>query len=265
MGTIISNISKMKVISYSVALLVVVAVAVQAADVEFCHISVTNAATSIKGKIGTAMTGSISYPGCMTLANVDTSATTLSILDASDDSELATGPLTTLSAAANGANYVIVVNPAPGMTNLTLAQPRATTAIPAASIRMFISHEAKGVGSINLSLNNDPFPNNPVMYGDMFVGDGTVASFTGDVVAMNPATNATLFSETVPAAGVSAGDTALIAAVGEQGMTGANEPKWFINIPGASGTTTASSAIISSPAGLFVAIVAVIVSVASLL
>merc|ERR1711991_2390 len=110
MGTIISNISKMKVISYSVALLVV-AVAVQAADVEFCHISVTNAATSIKGKIGTAMTGAITYPGCMTLANVDTSATMLSILDASDDSEIATGPLDALVPAANGANYVAVVNP----------------------------------------------------------------------------------------------------------------------------------------------------------
>merc|ERR1711991_1102485 len=106
MGTIISNISKMKVISYSVALLLVVAVAVQAADVEFCHISVTNAATSIKGKIGTAMTGAITYPGCMTLANVDTSATMLSILDASDDSEIATGALDALVPAANGANYV---------------------------------------------------------------------------------------------------------------------------------------------------------------
>merc|ERR1711991_933028 len=132
MGTIISNISKMKVISYSVALLLVVAVAVQAADVEFCHISVTNAATSIKGKIGTAMTGAITYPGCMTLANVDTSA----------DSEIATGALDALVPAANGANYVAVVNPAPGITNLTLVQPRPSTATPASSLRLLISHEA---------------------------------------------------------------------------------------------------------------------------
>ena len=255
----------MKVISYSVALLLVVAVAVQAADVEFCHISVTNAATSIKGKIGTAMTGAITYPGCMTLANVDTSATMLSILDASDDSEIATGALDALVPAANGANYVAVVNPAPGITNLTLVQPRPSTATPASSLRLLISHEAKGVGSINLSMNNDPFPNNPVAYGDFLIGDTTLASFAGNVVAMNPTTNATLFSEAVPTTGYVAGDTALIAAVGEQGMTGTNEPKWFVNIPGASGTTGASSAFVSSPAGVFVAIVAVIASVASLL
>merc|ERR1711916_158090 len=262
MGTIISNISKMKVISYSVALLLVVAVAVQAADVEFCHISVTNAATSIKGKIGTAMTGAITYPGCMTLANVDTSATMLSILDASDDSEIATGAL---DALVPGANDVAVVNPAPGITNLTLVQPRPSTATPASSLRLLISHEAKGVGSINLSMNNAPFPNTPVAYGDFLIGDTTLASFAGNVVAMNPTTNATLFSEAVPTTGYVAGDTALIAAVGEQGMTGTNEPKWFVNIPGASGTTGASSAFVSSPAGVFVAIVAVIASVASLL
>merc|ERR1711916_251944 len=238
MGTLLIEFI-MKVISYSVALLVVIAVAAQAVDVHFCHLNVDMSTTAVKGQIGTTMSASISYPGCATVSNVDMTATQFMLLDASDDSTLATESLTTLQAAAKGANYVLVT---PSMSgNATFVQPRSSTDIPAGDVQLIAVHAAKMVGTVNgvKVLSN-------FAYGSNMYLNVASADVTGDVVALNPATNATLITKALPAGGIAALDTAVVAAVGEMGAASPKAPEWFFNIAGGASGTTGSAAAFTS-------------------
>lgn len=251
----------MKVISYSVALLVVIAVAAQAVDVHFCHLNVDMSDTPVKGQVGTMMSAAITYPGCGVVSGVDMTANQFMILKASDDSNIATMALTALTAAAKGANYVLIT---PSMSgNATFVQPRSTVDIAAGDAQVIAMHAAKGEPTVDVTVNGAKVISN-LMYGsDMYLNVVSTA-LTGDVVAMNSATNATLFSAPLPSA-VPALDTVVVAAVGQNAMTGAKEPKFFFNIAGgASGTTGASAAAFTSPAAAVVAVVAAVVSVVAM-
>merc|ERR1711916_296786 len=132
------------------------------------------------------------------------------LLDASDDSTLATESLTALQAAAKGANYVLVT---PSMSgNATFVQPRSSTDIPAGDVQLIAVHAAKMVGNVDgvKVLSN-------FAYGSNMYLNVASADVTGDVVALNPATNATLITKALPAGGIAALETAVVAAVGEMG------------------------------------------------
>merc|ERR1711916_74153 len=232
MGTLLIEFI-MKVISYSVALLVVIAVAAQAVDVHFCHLNVDMSATAVKGQIGTTMSASISYPGCATVSNVDMTATQFMLLDASDDSTLATESLTTLQAAAKGANYVLATPSASG--NATFVQPRSSTDIPAGDVQLIAVHAAKMVGNVDVTVNGVKVLSNFAYGSNMYLNVAS-ADVTGDVVA----------------------------AVGEMGAASPKAPEWFFNIAGGASGTTGSAAAFTSPAAAVVAVVAAVVSVVAM-
>merc|ERR1711991_247381 len=245
------------------ALLVVLAVAAQAVDVHFCHLNVDMSTTAVKGQIGTTMSASISYPGCATVSNVDMTATQFMLLDASDDSTLATQSLTTLQAAAKGANYVLVT-PSATTGNSTFVQPRSSTDIPAGDVQLIAVHAAKMVGNVDVTVNGVKVPSNFAYGSNMYLNVAS-ADVTGDVVALNPATNATLITKALPAGGIAALVTAVVAAVGEMNAASPKDPQWFFNVAGgASGTTTGSAAAFTSPAAAVVAVVAAVVSVVAM-
>ena len=244
------------------ALLVVLAVAAQAVDVHFCHLNVDMSTQAVKGQIGTSMSASISYPGCAVVSNVDMTATQFMILDASDDSTLTTQSLTTLQAAAKGANYVLVT-PSAGSGNATFVQPRSSTDIPAGDVQLIAVHAAKMVGNVDVTVNGVKVLTNFAYGSNMYLNVAS-ADVTGDVVALNPATNATLITKALPAGGIAALDTAVVAAVGQMGAASPKDPQWFFNIAGGASGTTGSAAAFTSPAAAVVAVVAAVVSVVAM-
>merc|ERR1711916_8672 len=152
-----------------------------AADVRFCHLAVGQSAVNVKGKIGMMETAVIMFPGCETLTGVDMSATQFELVNAADDTTIATANLMMPSAAGRDASYVLVVPDA--TNNATFLQPRATADIGAGNVQALALHAGYGVPAVNVTiggaqvLSNVPF--GATAYLD--VGDTVLAAAIGDV------------------------------------------------------------------------------------
>merc|ERR1711916_175527 len=124
-----------------------IAVAANAADVRFCHLAVGQSSVNVKGKIGMMETAVISFPGCATLSGVDMSATQFELVNAADESTIATSNLMMPTDASRGASYVLVVPDS--SNNPTFLQPRGSGDIAATINGAVVISQALPTSGIN--------------------------------------------------------------------------------------------------------------------